>query len=92
MGMNGKNAYPLKWAIDYIEEHLNEPIQLEELAKTCYISLMQLYREFQRTSGHSIKDYIRKRRISNACIEIKYSPLPITGTLTAGSFCAVYCG
>lgn len=76
----------LKRTLDYIEEHLNEEINLETLARTGFVSLMQLYREFYSLSGHSIKDYIRKRRISNACAEIKNSDATITDIALANGF------
>lgn len=80
-----KHTY-LKRAFDYIEEHLNEEINLDTLARTGFVSLMQLYREFYSLSGHSIKDYIRKRRISNACAAIKSSDATITDIALASGF------
>ncbi|WP_151733002.1 helix-turn-helix domain-containing protein [Paenibacillus tengchongensis] len=68
----------LRRAFDYIEEHLYETIRLDELAGSGHISLMQLYREVYRVSGHSVKDYIRKRRVSSACTQIKNSGLSMT--------------
>ncbi|WP_379147002.1 helix-turn-helix domain-containing protein [Paenibacillus sp. sgz500992] len=76
----------LKRVFDYIEDHLNEEISLDNVARTGYVSLMQLYREFYCVSGHSIKDYIRKRRISNACAQIKNSGLSITGIALGNGF------
>ncbi|WP_150265683.1 helix-turn-helix domain-containing protein [Paenibacillus tepidiphilus] len=72
-----EKAY-LKQAFDYIEDHLCEEIDLVDIARSGFVSLMQLYREFYRVSGHSVKDYIRKRRISSACLQIKTSGLSIT--------------
>lgn len=68
----------LERAIDYIENNLNGRIYMEALARSGFVSLMQLYREFYRMSGHSVKDYIRKRRVSNACAEIKYTERTVT--------------
>ncbi|MGF7146013.1 AraC-like DNA-binding protein/DNA gyrase inhibitor GyrI [Anaerotaenia torta] len=63
--------------LPYIEKHLSEELHPESIARQHYISLSQLYRDFYACTGHSIKEYIRKRRISNACEKIKCSVLPL---------------
>jgi AraC-like DNA-binding protein len=63
----------IKAAIEYIENHLREMIDLEACARAAYLSLMQLYREFYSVTGHSLKDYIRKKRVSNVCFDLKYT-------------------
>jgi AraC family transcriptional regulator len=60
-------------AIDYIEEHLDEEIDLSSIAEEAYISVAQLYRVFYALTGHPIKDYIRKRRMSVAAIHLRNS-------------------
>jgi AraC-like DNA-binding protein/DNA gyrase inhibitor GyrI len=61
----------------YIEKHLPEELNPENIAEQHYISLSQLYRDFYACTGHSIKEYVRKRRISNACEKIKCSDMPL---------------
>lgn len=63
--------------LSYIEEHLTSDINPDNIAKRNFISLSQLYRSFYKYTGHSIKEYIRKRRISNACEKIKCSDMPL---------------
>ncbi|MGO4538957.1 helix-turn-helix domain-containing protein [Paenibacillus sp. 2TAB19] len=63
-------------AIDYIEERLFEVLALEEIAKSASMSLPNLYRMFYATTGHPIKEYIRKRRISEAAILLRYTDFP----------------
>lgn len=63
--------------IGYIEEHLQEEIPLEQAAQAGFTSLMQLYRDFYAYTGHSVKEYIRKRRLSNALALIRCSELPL---------------
>lgn len=60
----------------YIESHLAEVLTPEGIAGQHFISLRQLYRDFYAYTGHSIKEYPRKRRISNACAKIKCSDAP----------------
>lgn len=57
-------------AIDYIENHLTAPIQLEKVAQAACFSLPHFYRIFHALVGHSVKEYIRKRRLSEAASRI----------------------
>lgn len=60
-------------AIDYIEAHLGEEIDLASLAAESYISVAHLYRVFYALTGHPIKDYVRKRRMSVAADHLRNS-------------------
>lgn len=62
---------------DYIERHMNDEIDLKAVAGEGAVSLMQLYRDFYAYTGHSVKEYIRKRRLSNACAMIKHTGAPL---------------
>ena len=64
-------------SIAFIEEHLYEDIPLEQAAQAGYTSLMQLYRDFYTYTGHSVKEYIRKRRLSGALGLIRASQRPL---------------
>lgn len=66
-----------KKSISYIEEHLHGEINLELAAKASYTSLMQLYRDCYTYTGHSVKEYIRKRRLSAALALIRAAELPL---------------
>ncbi|NJD02328.1 MAG: AraC family transcriptional regulator [Ruminiclostridium sp.] len=62
--------------LPYIEKHLSDELNPENIAERHFVSTSQLYRDFYACTGHSVKEYIRKRRISNACEKIKSSELP----------------
>ena len=64
--------------LPYIEKHLTEELIPDKIAARHFISLIQLYRDFYKYTGHSVKEYIRKRRISNACEKIKHSEIPLS--------------
>lgn len=64
--------------LDYIEENLCKPLNTSELARVSYRSIMQLYRDFYSITGFSIKEYIRRRRISKALSIVKYSELTLS--------------
>lgn len=56
--------------IDYIEENINKPIDLLDLSKKAFCSVPHFYRIFNSIVGMSVKDYIRKRRLSIAANEL----------------------
>ncbi|WP_079914340.1 helix-turn-helix domain-containing protein [Paenibacillus sp. 32352] len=58
-------------AIDYIEERLDQELDLTCIAEEAYLSVAQLYRVFYALTGHPVKDYIRKRRISVAAHQLR---------------------
>ncbi|BBH24475.1 hypothetical protein Back11_58200 [Paenibacillus baekrokdamisoli] len=64
-------------AIDYMEEHLDEHVELEQIAAIAYMSVPSLYRVFYTMTGHPLKEYIRKRRTSQAAILLRQTKLPI---------------
>ena len=63
--------------LSYIEHNLITELNPENIAGQHFISVSQLYRDFYACTGHSVKEYIRKRRISNACEKIKCSDMPL---------------
>jgi AraC family transcriptional regulator len=69
--------YSLEKAINYIETHLNEDIDLSCIAKEAGYSLYHFHRIFKSVTGDSIKDYIRKRRMTEAAKELVYTDSPI---------------
>ena len=52
--------------IAYIQEHLTEEINVDILAKQCYISKYYLMRQFKEATGYSIHQYINEKRIQAA--------------------------
>ncbi len=72
-----KNMSYMNELLRYIEDNLTTPFQINDLASGNYISAMQLYRDFYNTTGHSVKEYIRKRRLSNALAVVKYSDMSL---------------
>lgn len=71
-----RTAELIEQAIDYIEEHLHEQIELERIAEASMMSVPNLYRMFYAMTGHPVKEYIRKRRTSEAAFLLRQSELP----------------
>lgn len=58
-------------SIDYIEDQLKYDIQITDIVKVSFLSRATLYRLFNAFIGCSIKDYVRKRKISEICHRLK---------------------
>ncbi|MDO4270221.1 MAG: AraC family transcriptional regulator [Eubacteriales bacterium] len=67
----------LQNAIDYMEEHLTEPLDYAEIAKRAYSSSFHFQRIFGILCGYTVGEYIRMRRLT------------LAGSALAGSDCRV---
>ncbi len=56
--------------IDYVEEHISEEIDYEEVAKRAYSSSFHFQRIFAVICGFTLGEYIRNRRLSLAASEL----------------------
>lgn len=57
-------------AIDYIEDHLTEPLNYETIARQGCASLFHFQRVFHIVCGCTVGEYIRSRRLSQAGAEL----------------------
>lgn len=73
-------------ALNYIEDHLTEDIELLEVAQTAGYSLYHFQRIFKGMIGDSMKDYINKRRFSDAGKLLISSDRPIIDVALAYGF------
>lgn len=60
----------LQKTLDYIEDHIKDEVQVEELAALCFYSPHHYHRVFQSVIGIPVADYIRKRKLAMAAGEI----------------------
>ena len=63
----------LQKAIDYMEEHILEPITYEDVAKHIYVSSYYFHRTFSLVTGITANEYIKNRRLSMAGQELSIS-------------------
>lgn len=68
---------PLDPLFTAVEQTLADDLNVDSLAEAGLLSRSQLYRAFYSTAGHSVKEYVRKRRLSAALALIKHSDLPL---------------
>lgn len=57
-------------SIDYIEDNLTSEIDLKNVADQSYFSLYYFHKIFHPITQTSIKEYIRKRRLTEAAYEL----------------------
>ena len=71
-------AEKLNQVIDYIENHLTDEIDQDEIAKIACCSYYDVARMFSLIADISISDYIRKRRLTLAGAELKCGGAKVT--------------
>ncbi len=64
-------------AIDYIESHLYEKLDLEAVAGAVHYSKYHLHRMFADTVGLTIHDYVQRRKLTEAAKLLVFSDRPI---------------
>lgn len=73
----------MKWivklnkAIDYIEEHLEDEIELERVAQIACCSVFHFQRMFSYIAEVSLSEYIRRRKMTRAAFDLKSSDIKI---------------
>lgn len=60
----------IQTALDYIETHLAEEIDYQEMARCSGSSLSHLRRAFHILCGYTLAEYIRNRRLTLAAVEL----------------------
>lgn len=61
----------LNQALAYIEEHLDGKIELEQAAKLAYCSTYHFQRMFTYLAGIPLSEYIRRRRMTRAALDLQ---------------------
>lgn len=64
--VNFAHSRMLKYAIEYIDENLNNPICFEDITKSLKISTSHFYKLFKKYTGVSPIEYLTRRRICAA--------------------------
>jgi len=72
-----KNLYRIEQAIEFIEQNLDKPITLTEIADSTSFSMFYLTRLFNQILGETIMEYVRKRRLTLASRELIKTDTPI---------------
>ncbi len=57
-------------AIEYMEKHLDEPLDIAKVSQIAYVSSFHFQRMFHMLTGITVMDYLRKRRLTLAAQEL----------------------
>lgn len=60
----------LKISIDYMEQHLLEDINAEDIARQVHMSVFYFQKGFSIVTGYTVGDYLRNRRLYLAALEL----------------------
>lgn len=63
--------------LDYIEQHLDKEIDDHEIAKRAYCSAYHFKRMFSSLAGIPLHEYIRRRRLTLAALELQNSTVKV---------------
>ncbi len=73
-----EQVFSLILAVDYMEEHLLEPVDLRDVAAASCMSLSHLHRLFSHVFHCSLKEYLTKRRLCRAAHDLLQSQETVT--------------
>ncbi|HAB37861.1 MAG TPA: AraC family transcriptional regulator [Rhodobacteraceae bacterium] len=87
MGRSTKTMLPLvREAMTMIEENIEEPLSVPELAKTLEVSQRQLERQFKKHVGCTVVQFGLLRRLQNARLLLISTSLTVREIATASGF------
>ena len=70
--------------LQHLEDHLNDPVTLDQLAAEAGLSKYYLIHLFQAETGYTVMDYLRRRRLEEALISLKDGNRILDAALDAG--------
>lgn len=73
-----RNFFVLANAIEYIEQNLDQSLGVEEIASACYCSVSALQKLFRFALHLCVKEYVDKRRLTEAANDLLQSNVNIT--------------
>lgn len=74
-------------ALEFIEQHLDQTIRLDDVASASYFSSYHFHRIFHALVGETVNDYVSRKRMEKAAGRLVYKPeLTVTDVAEAGGF------
>jgi AraC family transcriptional regulator, transcriptional activator FtrA len=68
---------PMGSLMDWVREHLDEPVTLAQLARHEHISERTLVRKFRHATGMSVLDWVTQERVSEAKVLLETTAYPL---------------
>ncbi len=84
----GTNSAPVIRAIEVMENHMDDPLDLNQIANLSGVGQRQLNRLFREKIGIGTMAFYRDLRLEKAKNLLNQSPLPITEIALATGFCS----
>jgi AraC family transcriptional regulator len=75
---HGLSAAQVQRVREYVEEHLDEPLSIERLARIAAMSASHLKCQFKRATGFPVHEYVIRQRVERARLLLMGSDLPIS--------------
>lgn len=72
-----RNIEKVRAAIEYIESHLTQKLDLDEISKALHYSKYYLHRTFSKTVGLTVHEYLQRRQLTEAAKLLVFSNKPI---------------
>jgi AraC family transcriptional regulator, transcriptional activator FtrA len=72
--------------LDWLAEHIAEPLTLEQVAARAHMSTRTLVRRFRAETGESLAGWIARRRVERARALLEDSDLTVTQVAHAAGF------
>lgn len=73
--------------LEFIEQHIDQPLQLDDIAKSSHFSPFHFHRIFHGLVGETVNDYVSRKRMEKATSRLAYKPeLSITDIAEAGGY------
>jgi AraC family transcriptional regulator len=70
----------------HIQEHLDEAIELADLARVANFSPYHFHRLFRGMVGESVMEYVRRLRLERAAHRLKFTDRPVTRVALEGGY------
>jgi len=77
----------INMAFEFIDNHIDQTLRLEEIAKASHFSPYHFHRIFHAMVGETVNDYVTRKRMEKAASRLIYKPeLSVTDVAEAGGF------
>lgn len=74
-------------ALKFIEDHLDHPIQLDDIASASHFSSYHFHRIFHALVGETVNDYVSRKRMEKSVRRLLHKPaLSVTEVSVAGGY------
>lgn len=72
----------------YINNHINDSINISDMSETVGVSSGYLMRNFKRETGKTVNEYIKEEKLKRACIYLKFFDYSIVDISERLAFCS----